>query len=125
MKKQFLPYYLSRSAFSCIFALYVFGATWGSMLFAFVLFGLFLLYFHSGWFSIDYTNPYFPLRRDHRGILIQRKALLVAVVAGILTHLVCASGFCSVNLATGSGSIALSLGILAYFITQILLFVKA
>ncbi len=124
MKKEFLPYYISRAILSLVFALLVMGIHWKAMLFAIILFGLFLLYLHSGWFSIDRRTPLTPLRRDPRGQEIQRKALIASVVVGTLIYLL-------TPLLTGiigfplSGNIALSVGIFTYFATQFVLFVRA
>ncbi|MGB2963166.1 MAG: hypothetical protein WBB69_04190 [Anaerolineales bacterium] len=120
MKKEFLPYYISRAALSAIFALLVMGFNWKAALFALVLFGLFLLYLHSGWFSIDLKYPLFPLRRDPRGQEIQRKALIASVVAGLLIYLNSPHLSELVGLPF-SGNIALSIGIITYFITQFIL----
>ena len=84
MKKEFIPFYISRLVLSAAFALLVFGFNWKAVLFAAVLFALFLLYLHSGWFKLDASSPLFPIRRDDRGILIQRKALLAAIGCSIL-----------------------------------------
>ena len=123
MKKEFLPYYISRAVLSAVFALLVMGFNRKAVLFAGVLFGLFLLYLHSGWFSIDLRYPLFPLRRDPRGQEIQRKALIASVVAGLLIYLNSSHLSDLVGLPF-SGNIALSIGIITYFITQFILLVK-
>src|SRR3990170_1226818 len=87
MKKEYLPYYISRALLSFIFSILVMGFTWKAIVFATVLFGLFLLYLHSGWFSIDLKYPLAPLRRDTRGQEIQREALIFSVVVGTLAYL--------------------------------------
>lgn len=87
MKKDFYPYYISRAILSCVFALLVMGLNWMAILLATVLFGLFLLYLHSGWFRVDLDHLFFPLRRDVRGQEIQRKALIVSIITGVLIYL--------------------------------------
>ena len=124
MKKDFLPFYISRTILSSIFSILVIGYTWKALLLAITLFGGFLLYLHSGWFSVDLSHPFMPLRRDPRGLEIQRKALIVSVVSGLLIYLFSSqlAGFIGLTL---SGNIALSIGIITYFVTQFILFARA
>ena len=124
MKKEFLPFYVSRAVLSSIFSILVMGFTWKALLLATALFGVFLLYLHSGWFSVDLSHPFMPLRRDPRGLEIQRKALIVSVVLGMLISLFSfqLGGFIGLTL---SGNIALSIGIITYFVTQFILFARA
>jgi hypothetical protein len=116
MKKEFLPYYISRFILSVAFSILVWHFTWMAFLMTFVFFGLFLHYLHSGWFSIDLSTPLYPLRRDSHGQAIQRKALIVAVVLGLLLYIFAGSLI--------SGQIALSISIVVYFITQFTFFIK-
>jgi len=88
MKREFIPYYLSRAAMSALFAILMMGFTWKAVLVAIFLFGLFLLYLHSGWFQIDLSHPLTPLRRDERGRQIQRNALIAAIAVGLLIYLI-------------------------------------
>mgnify|MGYP006921587136 CR=1 FL=1 len=125
MKKEFLPYTISRAILSTFFAVYVSGFSWQAGVIAIVIFGLFLLYLHSGWFKVDMSNPIAPLRRDQRGELIQRKALIVSLIAGFLTYYVCSQLFSSLGFVLAAGSAALVVAILAYFATQFVLFMKA
>jgi hypothetical protein len=124
MKKEFKPFYISRAILSSIFSILVMGFTWKALFLAIMFFGGFLLYLHSGWFSIDLSHPFMPLRRDPRGLEIQRKALIVSVVLGMLISLFSfqLAGFIGLSL---SGNVALSIGILTYFVTQFILFAHA
>lgn len=122
MASKFLPYYLSRALLSLVFAGLVFGLTWQGLLFALALFGLFLLYLHSGWFQVDAGSPLAPLRRDERGRDIQRKALIVALPVVAAVYLVLSWNPGS---SASTGSVAVTLGVLAYFITQFILFARA
>lgn len=117
MKKEFFPYYISRIILSTIFSILVWHFTWMAALMTFVFFALFLLYLHSGWFSIDLSTPLYPLRRDPHGQAIQRKALIIAVVLGILLYTFAAP------LVTGQ--LALSIAIVGYFVAQFAFFIKA
>jgi len=120
MKKEFLPFYISRAIFSSIIALLVMGFNWKTAHLAIVFFGLFLLYLHSGWFSIDLRYPLIPLRRDPRGQEIQRKVLIYSVSVGLLIYLTSShlSGLIGLSL---SGNIALPIGVITYFVTQFIL----
>ena len=120
MKREFLPYYISRLIFSFAFSVLVLGFHWKALLLAFIFFALFLLYLHSGWFRLDWTNPFLPLRRDVRGELIQRKALILAIIAGFAVYLL----FGAFGFALISGNIAIATAVMAYFVFQFLLFLK-
>lgn len=124
MKKEFIPYYLSRAVLSLVFSALVVGFNWKAVLLSILFFGLFLLYLHSGWFTVDLSHPFTPLRRDLRGQEIQRKALIVSVIVGLLVYFFSfhLSGLVGLSL---SGNIALSGGILTYFIAQFVLFARA
>ncbi len=124
MKTEFWPYYLSRAILGTLFAFLVFGFTWKALLFAVIVFALFLLYLHSGWFSVDSKNPLFPLRRDARGLLIQRKALIVAIAVGLLVYLFLPQLTRVFDLGVISGNSALSVAILVYFASQFALFAR-
>lgn len=124
MKKDFIPYYLSRLILSAVFAVLAMGFNWQAAVMAVVIFGFFLLYLHSGWFSIDLEHPLFPLRRDTRGREAQRKALIAAIIVSLLFYLVAPllSGYVSLSLVPGS--VVLAVGVLTYFITQFILLVR-
>lgn len=88
MKKEYLPYYLSRTIFSLLLSFVIFGLSWQAGVFALALIGLFALYLHSGWFEINLETPLTPLRRDLRGKDIQRKALIAALFCGAVFFVV-------------------------------------
>jgi len=88
MKKEFLPYYLSRTLLSVLLAAVIFGLSWKAGAFALLLTGLFILYLHSGWFEIHPETPLTPLRRDTRGKDIQRKSLIAALFCGMVFFVV-------------------------------------
>lgn len=124
MKEEFFPYYISRFVLSVVFSILVWQFTWMAALMAFVFFGLFLLYLHSGWFSIDLSTPLYPLRRDSHGKEVQRKALIFAVTLSLLlyTFAVPLSNFIGTPLI--SGHTALSVGIITYFLSQFAFYIK-
>ena len=124
MKKEYLPYYLSRALLSAAFALLVFKLSWQAAVLGLVMFGLFLLYLHSGWFRVDLSQPLFPLRRDDRGASIQRKALIFAIAAGALVYLVLSQTPLFSRIQVASGSLALAIAVLTYFISQFVLHLK-
>ena len=125
MKREFVPYYLSRAALSAIFAILVMGFTWKAVLVAILLFGLFLLYLHSGWFQIDPSHPLTPLRRDERGRQIQRNALIAAITVGLLIYLIVSQASRLFGWSLVAGPLALSLAMITYFIAQFILFARA
>lgn len=125
MKKVFMPYYLSRAILSAGFAILVIGTTWKALFMAVVLFGLFLLYLHSGWFSIDLRYPLMPLRRDSRGLLVQRKALIISVCVGLLIYLFSAQVATFFGLQIIGGNMILVIAIITYFISQFVFFMRA
>ena len=124
MRKDFTPYYISRALLSILFSILVIGFNWTTIVFAIILFGLYTLYLHSGWFRIDMNYPLFPLRRDTRGQAIQRKALIVSMIVGLLLYLFSSqlSGILSLSI---SGNMVLFFGIAAYFVIQFILLVRA
>jgi hypothetical protein len=124
MKKEFLPYYISRFIISMVVSILAWHFTWMAALMTFVFFGLFLLYLHSGWFSIDLRNPLVPLRRDAHGQQVQRKALIISIVVSLLLYLTSLQLSSYLGWSMVSGNLALSIGIITYFIAQFVLFAK-
>jgi len=125
MKKEFIPYYISRVLLSIVFSILVAGLSWKAVLLAVLFFGGFLLYLHSGWFSIDLKNPLTPLRRDFHGQLVQRKALIVSVVVSVSLYLISQGLSGYLGLVLISGQVAFFIGVILYFIAQFILFAKA
>lgn len=125
MKREYLPYYISRAVLSAVFALLIFRFTWQAALFAVLVFSLFLLYLHSGWFRVDLANPLFPLRRDGRAEAIQRKALIAAIVVGLLAFITLTQFSWAPGVAGAAGSLALAAGVIVYLISQFTLHIKS
>jgi len=125
MKKEFLPYYISRFILSAVFSILVWRFTWMAALMTFIFFGLFMLYLHSGWFSIDLSTPLYPLRRDSHGQMVQRKALIAAIVLSLLLYMVSIPLSSFIGISAISGNVALSIGTITYFAVQFTLFIKA
>ena len=123
MKKEFLPFYISRAVLGAAFAVLVAGISWTALLLGAAFFGFCLLYLHSGWFRVDLRNPLMPLRRDQHGQEIQRKALITSVVVGMFLYLI-SPGLLAVIGVSHSGNIALTAGIITYFLTQFVLFAR-
>jgi hypothetical protein len=124
MKNEFLPYYISRAILSLIFPILIFGFTWKVLFFGSVIFVMFLLYLHSGWFTLDPDHPFFPLRRDDRGKQVQRKALIMAVIFGMAAYFLLSFLSSTYDLSMTSGSISLGIGVIAYFTSQFVLFTR-
>ena len=123
MKKDFLPFYISRAVLSVVFSVLISGISWMAVLLAAMFFGGFILYLHSGWFTVDLRYPLMPLRRDPRGQEIQRKALIASIVVGMLVYLISPYLPSFIGFSF-SGNVALSIGIITYFVTQFVLFVR-
>jgi hypothetical protein len=115
MKRQFLPYYLSRAVLSLVLAAVVLGFTWKVAALAACFFAFFLVYLHSGWFEVDPSRPWFPLRRDERGREIQRKALIAAIVSGVIIFVLRTAIPFSASLPLAAGPLAMALGACVYF----------
>src|SRR4030042_5308839 len=115
MKRQFLPYYVSRAVLSLALSALVLGLTWKALLLAAFFFALFVLYLHSGWFQVDAANPWFPLRRDERGREVQRKALIAALVSGAALFMLFTALPFSVPPGLSAGPLAMVLASCVYF----------
>jgi hypothetical protein len=124
MRKEFLPYYLSRAILSCVFSVLVCGFTWKALVLAIVLFGGFILYLHSGWFRVDPSHPLTPLRRDARAQQVQRKALIASVCVGLLIYILSLQVAVPLGWSLPTGNLALSLGVITYFLTQFILLAR-
>lgn len=118
MKRPFLPYYVSRALLSAVFSILVFGITWKALVLGLVLFGLFLLYLHSGWFAVDAGNPLFPLRRDERAREAQRKALIAALIVGAGVFLGLSFLPLGATATSAAVPLAITLAVLVYFGSQ-------
>ncbi len=124
MKKEYIPYYLSRAIFSAVFSLFVLGINWQAGFLAAVFFGLFLLYLHSGWFQIDMSTALVPLRRDSHGNLIQRKALIASVVVGLTIYLISTQLSGTLFQFVTFGNIGFPAAVVTYFLVQFVLFAR-
>lgn len=125
MKRQFLPYYVSRAVLSVLLSLLALGLTWKAALLAPSFFALFVWYLHSGWFEVDAGQPFFPLRRDERGREIQRRALIAGLVTGVVVFLGLAALPISVPFQLAAGPLGMVLGAAAYFGVQFFLFARS
>ncbi len=125
MRREFIPFYLSRAALSAIFAVLVLGLSWKAILLAIALFGGFLLYLHSGWFRIDASRHLTPIQRDERARQIQRKALIAAVIASLPVYVILTRAGDLLDPSLVAGPLALSLGVITYFVTQFVLLARA
>ncbi len=124
MNTAYLPYYVSRAVFVALFCFLQMGMTLQAGLAAVGLFILFVIYLHSGWFSVDLSNPIFPLRRDDLGLDIQRKSLIRAIwvtitfnsLLNLFPQTFSAFPIRDINL--------LGLGAIVYFTSQYFQFIK-
>ena len=125
MRKDLLPYYLSRAAISIAFALIVAGISWIAAVLALAMFAMFLLYAHSGWYPVDTSHPLTPIRRDERALLVQRKALIAAIIVGMVIYLAATLAAASLGYILVPGRLILPLSVLAYFLTTFYLLARA
>jgi hypothetical protein len=95
------------------------------MLLATGIFGLFMLYLHRGWFRVDASHRLTPIQRDERARQIQRKALIAAVIASLLVYAILTQAGDLLDLSLVAGPLALSLGVITYFVTQFVLLARA
>lgn len=85
-------------------------------------FGFSVLYLHSGWFTVDKSRPFTPMRRDQFALEVQRKSIIAAVLISLLFHflqthfpgIISHYSFLEMN--------AIGVGVVIYFITQFSLF---
>lgn len=88
MRKELIPYYLSRAVFSALVGLLIglkVGPWWMGLLTGVLIFAGFIWYAHSGRYLIDTSRPLTPLRRDERGKRIRDRSAVAAVaIAGVV-----------------------------------------
>ncbi len=114
-----MPYYLSRVIIVSVFCFSKIGFTLEALFWAIFIFSMMVFYLHSGWFSVDLSKPFFPLKRDQFALEIQRKALINAVYVSILFNLMLSLfpwvttyfPFLDINI--------LALAVITYFTSQI------
>ncbi len=121
MKKELMPYYLSRAVLSIAFVLafiYLGGATWMGVSLGIVSFAGFIWYAHNGRYLVDPSSPLTPLRRDARGKVIRDRAAVAGIsVGGVAFFLL----FLARNLLGWSvnlDSISLLVGVITYFVVS-------
>jgi hypothetical protein len=117
MKRELLPYYVSRALLSGLlgYAISTGGGLWWGIAMGCVVFLGFIWYAHSGWFLVDTDNALFPLRRDARGKAIRDRALLLAVGLGGLAYFLLSLLSMASPLQPQVGSLSLALGVVVYF----------
>ncbi len=121
MKKELIPYYVSRAVLSVAFTLafiYLGGTTWVGILLGVVSFAGFIWYAHSGRFVVDTSSPLTPLRRDARGKVIRDRAAAAGISVGGTAFFLL---FLARNLLGWNGnldSLALPVGVITYFIVS-------
>jgi len=118
MNASYIPYYLSRAAITGMFCFGTMGLTLQAGIWSLALFSLFVIYLHSGWFSVDESKPLFPLRRDAFGLEVQRKALISATWVAILFSLLLKSFPGLLAQFPWLGVNIFGLGVVIYFLTQ-------
>jgi hypothetical protein len=126
MKRELIPYYISRAALSALFGLLIGWQSgwWLGVLTGVVMLAMFVWYAHSGRYLIDPSRPLAPLRRDERGKVIRDRALVAGVVVGGLV--VAGLGVAGLvwPLSTNLGSVGMLAGVITYFAVSNWLFVR-
>jgi hypothetical protein len=126
MKRELIPYYISRAVLSALFGL-LFGwqsEWWLGALTGVVMLAGFVWYAHSGRYLIDPSTPLAPLRRDERGKAIRDRALVAGVAVGGLV--VAGLGVAGLvwPLSISLGSVGMLAGVITYFVVSNWLFVR-
>ena len=126
MKRELIPYYVSRAFLSALVGLLVSsgGEIWLGVLIGLVAYVGFIWYAHSGWYLIDPTNPLFPLRRDARGEAIRDRAVVLSVAVGGFAYLGLSITLRALSIEANVGSWAFMAGVAAYFAISYWLFIK-
>lgn len=125
MKRELLPYYLSRALLSALLGYIISGGIgiWWGIAMGLVVFVGFVWYAHSGWFLVDTSNPIFPLQRDARGKAIRDRAVVLAVAIGGLAYFILSVISMVTSYELRAGSLSLALGVLGYFFISYWMFV--
>ena len=118
MKKELIPYYISRLIvavlFGTLFALSSPGI-WYGITFGLIIYIGMIWYAHNGRYIIDTSTPLFPLRRDDRGKSIRDKALVYAVGIGAISYLLLMLVKMLWLPPFNLGSLAIIIAVIAYF----------
>ena len=126
MKRELIPYYVSRAFLSALLGLLISSGngTWMGVLLGLAVYVGFIWYAHSGRYLVDTTNPLFPLRRDARGMAIRDRAVVISVGIGGFAYLGLSIASHIFSMSAPIGSWAFALGVVAYFVITNLLFIK-
>ena len=121
MKKELMPYYVSRAVLSTAFALafiYLGGVIWMGISLGVLSFAGFIWYAHSGHYLVDPSSPFTPLRRDARGKVIRDRAVVVAVAVGGVAFFLLFVARTLLGWQINLDSISLLIGVIAYFVVS-------
>lgn len=128
MKRELLPYYISRAIISAGLGIFVVlnggWSWWAGTAMGILGFVVFLWYAHSGYYLLDLSTPLFPLRRDARSIAIRNQALVVAVGVGGVSYALLSLLKIVVPLPSNLGTWVFSLGVVVYFVATNWLFAR-
>jgi len=121
MRKELVPYYLSRAVLSVAFALaFIFlgGTVWLGIALGVLSFAGFIWYAHSGRYLVDPATPLAPLRRDARGKVIRDRSVVAAVTVGGVAFFLLFLARSLLGWRVNLDSIALLVGVITYFVVS-------
>jgi len=121
MRKELMPYYLSRAVLSIAFAvafIYLDGMIWLGITLGVLSFAGFIWYAHSGRYLVDPASPLAPLRRDARGKFIRDRSVVAAVTVGGVVFFLLFLARSLLGWSINLDSIALLVGVITYFVVS-------
>ena len=121
MKKELMPYYVSRAVLSTAFILaFIFlgGEIWAGISLGVLSFAGFIWYAHSGHFVVDASSPLTPLRRDARGKVIRDRASMAGISVGGMAFFLLYLARNLLEWSVNLDSISLLVGVITYFVVS-------
>jgi hypothetical protein len=127
MKRELIPYYISRGLLSVFMGIVVsggFNAWQVGVLVGGIVFVGFIYYAHCGHYLVDTSRPLMPLRRDERGMYIRDRASVAGIAVGGAAYALFYALSLILPLPFSAGGMALAVGVLAYFVVTTRMYAK-
>ena len=104
---------------------WIFGTLWQAAVLAMLVATAAMLYLKSGWFPVDFSNAWMPLREDERNRTAQLMAFRLAAgtVAGIVLAVTLLNLYPALELA--AGTLALKGAVITYLASRIFFLARA